>query len=783
MLEAFARQMSRHGSSRSRAFLSGFVATLLFGLLFVWIGGVCKLDFSIPLEYDGDSIETLAYNVRAPIANDFDTRLRAPFEIEQPQTSRRLYNALFQSDSNLMWLAHSLSDSMVGTLTFYYLATFILAFLIAYAVSVSLGLSRIYSFCAASLYALMPYHFQRGVHHLWESSYYLTPVMVLIILKLWSAYPAAKPAGATAHTPSLEGRELLLAALFTLFLSSFHPYHQFFFAVLLASAAPIAALQSGSRRPLIVGLALSLLAVATLALKTAILNRIGAPELALTTNGQALGGYGGAEVFPLKLAQMLLPTQGHRWPVLASIRAIYDAANPLNNENSSTALGIVGGLGLVISVAAALALPARLREGVLYKLGLVVLLCLLFACMGGISSLISTASYVLMGEKFPLTQTRAWNRIIVFIAFASYFSAFWALHLLTAKLSGKMRSAWLRSAAPIALCAAVFGFALWDQVPNGIAQYGPEHFKSDVAFFSDVEKELPAGAKVFQFPYVIHHASGFVRPGVYYTNAIRPYVASRTLHFTYGGDQDSEQANWLAGASHLPAEQLPAFLCRFGFSAALIHRNMLENPAETERSWSQTLGVPPRISDDQQMSIFPLTSYCQAHAIQPIDLRSYKQRLFAELKQGIRQMPVGALPHHIGRLLADDHGDIDLIGAMDEQGALAFGPYEELQRGAYAVTFSMIETNRDASEPLVLDVVGKRGDQDIVLASEEVRASAANIERTLRFELDRTTGQMQYRVIKPRGMELRLRDIRIQRVGPADPVIKALPKPAPAAGG
>jgi len=782
MLEAFARQMSRHEGSRSRAFLCGLVATLLFGLLFVWIGGVCKLDLSLPLEYTGDSIETLAYNVRAPIANDFDTRLRAPFEIEQPQSSRRLYNALFQSDSNLMWLAHALSDSMVGTLNLYYLATFILAFLIAYLVSVSLGLSHIYSFCAASLYALMPYHFQRSVHHLWESSYYLTPVMVLIILKLWTAHPAAA-VGAATRMPSLQGRELLLAALFILFLSSFHPYHQFFFAVLMASAAPIAALQSGSWRPLIVGLALSLLAVATLALKTALLNHSGAPELALTTNGQALGGYGGAEIFPLKLSQMLLPTQGHRWHVFAAIRTLYDAANPLNNENSSTALGIVGGLGLVISVAAALALPARLREGMLYKLGLLVLICLLFACMGGISSLISTASYVLMGEKFPLTQTRAWNRIIVFIAFASYLSAFWALHLLTAKLSEKMRRSWLRSAVPIALCAGVFGFALWDQVPNGIAQYPPDHFKSDVAFFSDVEKELPAGAKVFQFPFVIHHASGFVRPGAYYTEAIRPYVASRTLHFTYGGDQDSAQANWLAGASHLPAEQLPAFLCRFGFSAALIHRNMLENPAETERSWSQTLGVSPQISRDRQMSIFPLLGYCRTHAIQPINMRSYKQHLLAEQKQGIRQMPIGALPHHIGQLQADDHGDIDLIGTTAEQGTLAFGPYEELQRGAYAVTFSMIETDHDANEPIVLDVVGKRDDRDIVLAREEVRDAASNIERTLRFELDRTTGQMQYRVIKPRGMELRLRDIRIERVVPADPAIKALPKPVPAAAG
>jgi phosphoglycerol transferase len=774
--------MSRTGHGRSRTFLSGLVATVLFGLLFVWIGGVSRLDLNLPLEYTGDSIETLAYNVRAPIANDFDTRLRAPFEIEQPQSSRRLYNALFQSDSNLMWLVHALSDSMVGTLNLYYLATFLLAFLIAYAVSASLGLSRIYSFCAASLYALMPYHFQRSVHHLWESSYYLTPAMVLIILRLWTAYPA-KPDEAPGRVPSLQGRELLLAALFTLFLSSFHPYHQFFFAVLLASAAPIAALQSGSRRPLIVGWALSLLAVGTLALKTAVLNHIAAPELALTMNGQALGGYGGAEIFPLKLAQMLLPTQGHRWHVLASVRAIYDAANPLNNENSSTALGMVGGLGLVICVAAALALPARQREGILYKLGLLVLICMLFACMGGISSLISTASYVLMGEKFPLTQTRAWNRIVVFVAFASYFSAFWALHQLTAKLSGKMRNQLLRNAAPIVFCAGIFGFALWDQVPNGIAQYSPNHFESDVAFFSEVEKELPAGSKVFQFPFVIHHASGFVRPDVYYTDAIRPYVASRSLHFTYGGDQGSEQANWLDGASHLPAEQLPAFLCRFGFSAALIHRNMLENPAETERNWAQTLGVPPRISNDQQMSLFPLIGYCQEHAIQPIDMRSYKQRLLVEREQGIRQIPVGALPHHIGRLQADDHGEIDLIGAAPEQGALAFGPYEELQRGAYAVTFSMVETGRDADEPIVLDVVGKRGNQDIVLAREEVRDAASNIERILRFELDRTTDQMQYRVIKPHGLELRLRDIRIERLKPADSAMKVLPKPLPAPAG
>lgn len=634
---------ARRGSRVLRRFLLGALALLAFSIVFGWIAGVTRIDLDEPLVYSGDALEILAYFDHDYVANDSDTRLHAPFELEHKTNGYYAYNALFQSNSNLIWLAHVVGGgSIVRTLNLAYLATFLLVFLSAYWVCGRLGLGDPWRFGVASLYALMPYHFQRSVNHFWESSYYLTPLLALVIMQLWSARPLAHRWEARGWQFTWRDQRAILAVLLIVFFSSFHPYHQFFFAVLCASVAPLAALYRKSWRPLLAGLGLTLLATAVLLLKVVLTHLLGGPELALSVTGQAISGYGSAEVYPLKLAQMVLPVQGHRWGALAAIRAMYDAANPLNNENQTTTLGLFGSFGLIASLALALVPSARWRMSRAGKMGTVTLLALLFASMGGISSLISTASMVLLGPTFLLTQARGWDRIVIFVGFFSYFAAFWLLR--EGVLCLRHRYAASRPFGVVAwpVFVLVFGFSLWDQVPYKISQPDPAHYLSDQRFFGHIDSELAPGSRVFQLPFLIHHASGWVLPGVYYTDALRPYLSSKTLHFTYGGDQDSIQGQWLGAATQLTPPLLAPNLCRYGFSGVLLQRNMLKDPSVVEQAWASQVGLPSSRSDDGDFTFLDLRGFCSSHAIKPVDMRALKNDLVEKRKHGGLDWPGSA---------------------------------------------------------------------------------------------------------------------------------------------
>jgi len=105
----------------------GALAFLAFTVLFVWIAGVTRLDLNAPLAYESDALEAQAYFDRAYIYNDFHTRLHAPFEISQDSSARYVFNAVFQSDSNLVWLCWLIArGNDVSALNLAYLATFLL---------------------------------------------------------------------------------------------------------------------------------------------------------------------------------------------------------------------------------------------------------------------------------------------------------------------------------------------------------------------------------------------------------------------------------------------------------------------------------------------------------------------------------------------------------------------------------------------------------------------------------------------------------------------------------
>ena len=744
------------------------LALATFTLLFYWLCGVGRVNIHHPFDYTGDAVEKLAYQVQDYLHNDFDTRMRAPFELATPENGRYVYNALFQSDSNLIWIAKLIGGGKpVKSLNLAYLFTFLLVFISGYWVCGRLGLSDPFRFCAASLFALMPYHFQRGEDHLLESTYYFVPFMVLLMLEVWSARPIACKWVEDRWKFTWRDRRMWYAFFLLAFLTSFNPYHQFFFACLVASAAPFAAVYRRNWRILIVGLALAGFACSVLVMRHTLTHFVSSPDLALGVTGQGITGYGQAELYPLKLAQLLLPVGEHRWGVLASIRDMYNVANPLNNENSTTTLGLVGSIGFLSCVVLALMPNRGAMLNQVARMGLITLIAILFGVMGGFSSLISTISNVVLGPYSMLTQARSWNRIAIFIGFFAYFTAFWLVQKSTAAVASRTSGGHAKSIVGWSICAAVFAFALWDQVPYKIDQQDDGHYVSDVQFFGGLESTLPKGAKIFQLPFVAHHWSAYVLPGVYYTQQLRPYVTSQTLSYTYGGDRGSLQSEWYYAATALPPVQAATYLCSYGFAGVLLQRNMVVDPSILEGGWSVALKASPQFSKDGDYSFFDIRSFCASHNVRQIDVQALKARLMAQLKSGKHFIPGGAFDHRIGNVELAPDGNIVITSPENEAGWLAFGPAEPLKRGKYRATFEFTNLRNSGDHTLDIDINVHGYATPIVLnrLSFVPQSSDGVISKSIAFTVsDPSYSSFDYRVRKDAGMSVDFRGVQVERL-------------------
>src|SRR5205085_1170895 len=70
------------------------------------------------------------------------------------------------------------------TLNLYYLLGFPLATLSALFVMRRVGVSVPIGLVASLLFTFLPYHFERGIWHLFLSAYYLVPLMVLVVVRI-----------------------------------------------------------------------------------------------------------------------------------------------------------------------------------------------------------------------------------------------------------------------------------------------------------------------------------------------------------------------------------------------------------------------------------------------------------------------------------------------------------------------------------------------------------------------------------------------------------------------
>lgn len=442
---------------------------------------------------------------------------------------------------------------------------------------------------ASLLFALLPYHFFRGQLNLFLSSYYVVPLSILVALWLYLGR-----IGGSAPAPAAQGNErrrlygsLAIAAL----QSSAGVYYAFFACFLLLMSGFAAALEARRWRPfLTAGL---LIGVTT----GGVLLNVSPSLHYWSTRGRnpdvARRHPIEAEMYGVKIAQLLLPDPLHRIPRWSRMRQKYDTW-PLGR---ASAIGAFAGVGFLFLIGS-LFYRRRNQEQPALTEGLAILnlSAVLLATIGGFGTLFNFLIY---------DQFRGYERIGVFVAMFSLFAS--ALLVDRSKAwwfaAGRGRATWamlltVLSAASIADAAGL------GALPNHAALQAD--FENDAEFARRIEAALPPGSMVFQLPYFpFPETPPLVDLQDY--EKFRPYFHANSLRFSYGAMKGREEDAWQRQTSTLPIAELVATVAERGFAGIYIDRlGYQDRAAALEAELTGRLGQQPIVSGNARLSFFAL---------------------------------------------------------------------------------------------------------------------------------------------------------------------------------
>ena len=364
----------------------------------------------------------------------------------------------------------------------YFLLGFAVAAPFTYAVLRKFALSWPFAAAATVAFLFLPFHFER-IYHLFYTWYFMVP------LYFYFGHRLASEAD-LFDTPATPRKLAGYAAAFLL-LACFGVYYTVFGVIVVFIGGVAGAIQHRSWRPIAIAVA-----CCGLLLFGILLN--GLPHLAYeASNGDNAAALerppGQTEIYGLKLAHLLLPRADHRLEFMQDSIRTYNKKFPLINENATSTLGLVGATGFLLLLCFVFAkLSGREPPGINGYLALTVLAFALLALVGGFASLFAL---------FVSPLIRAWNRVSVFIAFASIATAFLYVQFLCERIGPA--TGLRRVGAIIAPCLGLLAFL--DQTVPACQKCNAElseKFTNDREFVSRIESTLPKGAAIFQMPFM-----------------------------------------------------------------------------------------------------------------------------------------------------------------------------------------------------------------------------------------------------------------------------------------
>ncbi len=400
------------------------------------------------------------------------------------------------------------SDIYVITNLFYFLC-YILVALSSLFVCRKLHYSNGTSIMVSVLYAFSPY-IQMRYGHMWLVPYFMLPLSCYVALRI------ANGEVVSAAPFWKEKRFYKYAAVS--FLCAFTGFYYAFFTCILYAIAFVIRIVNVNKEAIKKELYV-ILQIAVVALGCAlqvIPNVLYWLKQGMNMNSEFTKRQSSdAELYGLKLVQMLLPIENHR-DVLGfggQLTKSYNAAYPLVNENITAALGLVASVGFIVSVIWLYQDKKQDKKLSYFNIGVFAV-----ATIGGVGSLFSLLVH---------TPMRAYNRLSLVIMFMSLLCIAELFDIMRKKVSKWLFRSVISLVLAIGLFDQTYDYTSWDY----------SQLDSDRKFVKEIEAKLPEESMIFELPYVNWPSDGNYRMFV-------GYLESDSLHWSYGSMQGRDEAQW-----------------------------------------------------------------------------------------------------------------------------------------------------------------------------------------------------------------------------------------------
>jgi hypothetical protein len=555
---------------------------------------------AVPLGYGGDGL-WVQQIVKGMIDHGWfwtNPDLGAPFE-------QQLYDFTGVLGDNahftVMKAMSLLSHDAVKVVNAYFLLGFFLCAASACLVLRRLGISRGAAVVAAVLFSLLPAHVGGGVGRLMLGEYWAIPLTALLLIKVFAGEPLFARRPSAGRLTRWASRQTLATVGMCVLIAISGLYYTLFTVLLLVLAGGAVLLTRGALKTSQgAGVAAAIvLAIFLIQVSPNIVysHEHGPNDLLSQRNAND------SSVYATSLALLTFPVIGHRWDRVAELRERLQAAKqpPGPNENDVSALGLVGSLGFLGLLLAAVVPDVRRARERAGPAAATALLAFLLGTAGGIGLFVAL---------LVTPDLRAWGRISPLLGFLGLFAAALAYDALSAWTAG--RRSWLRYGVP-ALLPLALAFGVWDQTTaTMIPSYGQvrAEYHSDARFVSAIESRLPAGSAVLQLPAVPFPESGQVVNMADYSH-MRGTLHAKTLRFSYGAMKGRPGGDWAARLSAEPAAKGLPYYVAAGMRGIWVDRRGYADQGAAVDSELRALLGSPQNSEDGQLRFYFLVDYAR----------------------------------------------------------------------------------------------------------------------------------------------------------------------------
>lgn len=550
-----------------------------------------NLDFSIPFRYTGtDEMSTLveAKMVQETGWNTYTDRLAAPYGFDN---ANNIISGLHNFDTFTTKIFTMLTGSYACGVNYTFITAFYLIAIITYIVLRCLKIREWISVCGALDYAFLPFIFLRNEEHLVLSCYYFVPLLVLICLWIYEDERFLR-----IDRNFFKYKRNIAAIVMTFFIANSGIVYWQFFGCFFLCVTAFSNFLKTRQWQYIAKPFLSIFSIIVFMIIGCI------PEIIDIIGGASgitgrVRTYPDAELYGLKIIQLILPVRGHGIDYFERRIELYNTTAPSVTENYTAYIGLIGVAGLIILLSMLFKYKKE-SDGMTYRrlcaLSELNIAAVLMGTIGGIG----TCFFVFVSQTL-----RGFNRISVYIAFFCIVS----VCLILEKFFNKELLKWQKIVLPV-IVSIIFAAGIMEQNPDvGLPiEQSSEEWENDKAFVKNIEENVEEGAMIYQLPYH-EYPEGGQQYEMYDLELFKGYLHSDTLKWSFGVSYGSQEAQNNYEISEMKVDDMIAELKKEGFSGIYIDRNGYESEEtwkKLENDIEDVVGTKPIVSNNKSLSFF-----------------------------------------------------------------------------------------------------------------------------------------------------------------------------------